>query len=133
MTENIEDGMVRKRIGQFVTIRDRLKVMEDAHEKATKPLRDLQAELSGSLQEALTKSGGTSIATPEGTCYQTTRHTASLPDANAFMEFVTKNNRFDLLDKKANAPAVRDYVALTGNLPPGVKLTSIQTVGVRRA
>jgi hypothetical protein len=49
------------------------------------------------------------------------------------MAFVKTTNNYDLLDRKANVTAVKDYVSENGTLPPGVNLSSIKTVGVRRA
>lgn len=129
----INQDTVRTRVGQFVVIRDRLKKMDEDHAAAKKPFQDLQNEISGVLQEIMDTTGATSIATAEGTCYKSTRWTASLADSAAFMEFVKANNLWDLMDKKANAPACKDYTEDKGSPPPGVNLTAISTVGVRRA
>jgi hypothetical protein len=131
MTETPEE--VRKRVGQFVVIRDKLRAMDDAHSAAKKPFQDLSNEISGVLQAIMDATGATSIATPEGTCYKTTRYNASLADPDAFMKFVKENDLFDLMDRKANATAVREYTEEKGAPPPGVNLTAISTVGVRRA
>jgi len=48
------------------------------------------------------------------------------------MKFVVDNNKFELLDRRANATAVKDYVAANNVLPPGCNLSAICTVGVRR-
>jgi hypothetical protein len=48
------------------------------------------------------------------------------------MKYVIDNNLFDLLDRKANVTAVKDHVKEKGALPPGVNLSAIETVGVRR-
>ena len=77
--------------------------------------------------------GADNIKTPHGTCYNSTRYTASLADPDAFMTFVRDNNYYDLIDRKANVTACRDHVKEKGALPPGVNLSAIKTVGVRRA
>jgi hypothetical protein len=56
-----------------------------------------------------------------------------LADPEAFMKYVIDNQAFDMLDRKANVTAVKEYVQETGALPPGVNLSSIKTIGVRRA
>jgi len=46
---------------------------------------------------------------------------------------VIDNGMFDIVDWKANAGAVDDFVKSKGSLPPGVNYTETFTVGVRRA
>lgn len=132
MTETPEVDIAR-RIEQFIAVRDRLAEIDAAHDKARKPLLDVKDRLSGYLLEFLEKSGGESIRTVHGTCYATIRSTASLADPDAFMKFVVENEKFELLDRRANATAVKDYVEEhEGHLPPGVNLNQMKTVGVRR-
>lgn len=123
---------IKKRVQQYVQIRDALKAMDDAHEERRKPLLEVQQSLAGILQEALTNSKATSIATEAGTCYESTRYSTSLADPDMFMKWVVEKQAFDMLDRKANATAVKEYTKEHGALPPGVNLTAIKTVGVRR-
>lgn len=124
---------VEKRVQQYIQVRDALKKMDEEHDAKRKPLVELQNVLTGWLQEFLENAGIESMRTSEGTAYASTRYTASLADPEAFMKFVLDNQSFDLLDRKANVTAVRDYVDEKGSLPPGVNLSAIKTVGVRRA
>jgi hypothetical protein len=48
------------------------------------------------------------------------------------MQHVIQNNSFELLDKRANVTAVKDYVKEHNTTPPGVNLSSITSIGVRR-
>lgn len=122
-----------KRVKQYIQVRDALKKMDEEHDLRRRPLVELQNVLTGWLQDFMEKAGAESVKTSEGTCYSSTRYTASLADPEAFMHFVLERQDFSLLDRKANVTAVRDYVETNGNLPPGVNLSSIKTVGVRRA
>jgi hypothetical protein len=122
---------VDKRVGQYIQIRNALKKIDDEYEAKRKPLVELQQMLSGWMQAFLTKANADSVKTAHGTCYQSTRYTASLADPEAFMNFVIANQAYDLLDRKANATACRDYAAEHKNLPPGVNMSAVKTVGVR--
>lgn len=124
---------VEERVRQYIKCRDAIKAANDAHADSIKPLIDLQNSLTGWLQNFMDKNGADSIKTAEGTCYSSTKYTASLADADTFMKFVIATQDFDLLDRKANVTAVKAYVAEKNVLPPGVNLSSIQTIGVRRA
>lgn len=124
---------VDKRVAQYVATRDAIRAANEKHEAEIKPLVDLQNMLTGWLQTFMETAGADNIKTAHGTCYSTTRYSASLADPEAFMKFVKDTNSYDLLDRKANVTAVKDHVAEKGTLPPGVNLSSIKTVGVRRA
>jgi hypothetical protein len=125
---------VNLRVQQYVQVRDHLKKMDAEYEEKRKPILELQSSLAGELQEALTAANASSIATDNGTCYETVRHSTSLADPEAFMKYVINNGAFDLMDRKANATAVREFAkAQGGQLPPGVNLSSIKTIGVRRS
>jgi len=125
---------VDARVDQYVRVRDAIKEMDERHKAEKQPLLEIQNLLTGWMMDFLKTTGSESIKTKHGTCYTSTRHTASLADPDAFMKFVIDNGLYELLDRRANATAVRDYVAANGgNLPPGANLSSIQTLGVRRA
>jgi hypothetical protein len=124
---------VDKRVEQYIQVRDAIKKANDVHEASIKPLVELQNLLTGWMQNFMEQAGADNIKTAHGTCYSTTRYTASLADPEAFMKHVIATQSYDLLDRKANVTAVREYVEQNTNLPPGVNLSAIKTVGVRRA
>ncbi len=132
-TDEEVKASVDKRVAQYIATRDALKKMDDEHDARKKPLVDLQNMLTGWLQNFMEKAGAENIKTSMGTCYQSVRYSASLADPEAFMKYVRDNDLFDLLDRKANVTAVKDHVAEKGTLPPGVNMSSIKTVNVRRA
>lgn len=121
-------------VARFIEIRDVLKALDDAHEAKRKPLLEAKEQISGMLMSFLDENKLDNAKTKHGTVHTTTRSSTSLADAQAFMDFVILNGRWELLDRRANATAVKDYVKENdGQLPPGVNLSAIKTVGVRRA
>lgn len=125
---------VEKLVGSYVALRDRLHEMEEAYELQAKPGKELLNKIQGQLTELLDRAGASSIKTPLGTAIVNTKWTASLADPQAFMDYVKANDRFDLMDRRANATAVKDFVKANpdGTAPPGVNLSAIRTIGVRR-
>jgi hypothetical protein len=126
-TPNIE-----QRVGQFITLRDKIKAMNDAHKEKMKPYVELMETLSGVLLQHLQAMSADSVASKSGTVYRTVKNTASIADGEAFWQFLVDNNAWDLLDKKANVTAVQDFIEQHQTPPPGVNFTSVMTVGVRR-
>ena len=120
-------------VAQFVAIRDKIKEADDAHKARTKAARDYKDLLEGKLQDLLNLIGGDSVKTPHGTAYRTTRRTATIADGQAFRDYVTANSRYDLLDWKANASSVDDFIKDNQVPPPGINFALALTIGVRRA
>lgn len=132
MTDPVKDERLDKWVKQFLWARDAKKRLEDEYEEKVKELRDIMEHLQGRLQTFLDTHGLQNVQTKFGTVHHTTRYTASLADPKAFMDFVIATGKFELLDRKANAAAVKDYVGANNQLPPGCNLSAIKSVGVRK-
>jgi hypothetical protein len=127
------NGRIDKRVAQFVLIRDEIDAIKERHKIELAEYESLKQKLIGEMLAFLDRTGQESAKTAEGTVRVTVRHTAVCTDPDEFMEFVFTNNLRDLIDRRANALACRDYAVEKGNLPPGVKINSMRTVGVTRA
>ena len=122
---------VGAKVATFLLVRDELKKMDEAIDTAKAPLLDLKTSLEGWLDKFLTTTGQQSAVTDRGTVHWNTRYTSSLVDPQVFMDHVIATRQFELLDRRANATAVKEYAGKHGALPPGVGLNTIRTVGVR--
>lgn len=128
LPDNI-DELVR----QYVELRDKLKAAEDAHKEKTKNAREYLEKLNGHLLERLNDVGGNSVKTDYGTAYRTTRRSATIADGDLFRSYVIKQGEFDLVDWRANANAVDDYIKENTAPPPGINYSQTYTIGVRRS
>ena len=120
-------------VGQYVTLRDRIKEADDNHKKKVKAAKEYLEALETQLLGKLNDVGGESVKTPSGTVYRTERKSASIADGDLFRGFVKDNELYDLVDWKANALAVADFIKDNQVPPPGVNFSVAYTVGVRRA
>jgi hypothetical protein len=118
-------------VADYIKVRTRLGELKEDYEKEIQPLKAVKDELAAAMLAFLDQTGQEMARTDEGTVYATVRHTASCPDPDIFMEFVAQHGFYDLLDRRPNATACRDHAEEYGTLPPGVKIHSTRTVGVR--
>lgn len=123
---------IDRKIEQYIELRDVRQALKRKFEEKDHDLRIVQEVLEGQLSEFMATHGVQNVASKHGTAYVTVRYSASLADPDAFMRFVIDNRAFDLLDRRANANAVRDFMSEHKVEPPGVKLSALQHVGVRR-
>lgn len=120
-------------VRQVVTTRDRLEVEKTAFKKKTEKAAKLLDRLEAKLLERLNEIGGNSVKTDHGTAFRSHKKSASIKDGDKFRKFVIDNNEFDIVDWRANANAVADYIEQHKATPPGVNYSISYTVNVRRA
>jgi len=117
---------------QFVIVRDLIDEVKEHHAKRLEPLENKLNQLTGQIRSFMDAHGLENIRTKAGTAYTSTRHTATVQDAEAFMNFIREHGLWDLIERRANSTAVKDFVKQHNKLPAGVNLNGIQTLGVRR-
>lgn len=124
---------LNKLIDSYVALRDRKREIEAKHKAELAPYTKVMNEIEGRMLEYMQQSGMSSVNTPGGTAYQSTKRSASIKDGMAFRNFVVEQGAFSLVDWRANANAVFEYIAEhDGVAPPGVNPTSRVTVNFRR-
>lgn len=124
---------IEHRVAQYVKLRDLIKEKDDKHKEQMAPYREALEKLNSVLLQHLQTAGIDSAKTGEGTVYKTVKKSASLEDADQFMRHVIGTESWDLLERKCSLRAVEEFVHENGVLPPGVKMSSTQVVGVRRS
>jgi len=107
--------------------------IEARHKKELAKHKEKLSELEGVIDAFLAEHQLVNIKTKYGTAYWKTRWSASLVDPDLFMKFVRENDRWNLMDRKANVAAVRDYAKVEGELPPGARLDSMRKVHIIKA
>lgn len=123
---------INKRVEQYVQLRDEIKKLDDAHKEKMAPYRETLEQLNSALLGHLNDIGGDSVRTEAGTVYRTEKKSATLADKSAFWAHIVTQGEWELMEWKANAPAVAAFVEKNGALPPGVNFTVSHVVGVRR-
>lgn len=121
-----------KRTTQYVKLRDMKKEIKDRHTQELAPLNGTMEKLEALFLRELNVSKQDSAKAASGTVYKTVKKTVSLEDAAEFRRYVIGGEQWDLVDMRANAAAVEDFIKVTGQLPPGVKYSEIEEVGIRR-
>ena len=119
-------------IDKFVLLRDRKREIEANHKAELVPYDRLMDEIGAKLLQYMQDNSFDHVAAPGGTAYQTTKNSATIRDAAAFREYVIEQEMFDLVDWRANAKAVFNFITDQGYIPPGLNTSSYTKVLVRR-
>ena len=129
----MSEADIGKRVEQFVKLRDKIKAMKDRHEEELKPLTAALMQLNGILLNHLNASGTDSIAVRGvATAYRSVKKSASIADGMEFKRFVIGGEHWDMIDWKANAGQVEEYLTKNNTLPPGVNFSAVAVVNVRK-
>jgi hypothetical protein len=89
-------------------------------------------KIEGVLQQFLDKTGQTNGSCKTGTFYSTTRYSVTISDKQEFQRHVIGTEAWDLIDWKANVQAARDFEKEEKTPLPGVTISAIAKIGVRR-
>lgn len=119
-------------VAMYIKLRDYKKAAADEFDRSMERPNQALQKLEAALLKHLNDNGLDNVAAKGiGTAYRNTSHSATVEDREAFKDFITKNDAWALADIRANKKTVREAVE-GGIQVPGVKLTSVVTVGVRR-
>lgn len=129
----IADARVDKLVSDYIDTRDYIKRLQKKHSEELAEFELALEKLSGRLLLFLEHTGQEMARTATGTVSVKSKDTASLSDPDIFMDFVAEHGLFELLDRRANATACKDFKKDTGTYPPGVKINTLRGVSVRRA
>jgi hypothetical protein len=115
----------------FIENRNLIKSIEERHKiELAKPLK-LREMLAERMLKQLKDSGQEMGRTQYGTVTAVTHDSMSCKDANLFINYVRENDAYELVDRRPNKTACKEYLKANGQLPPGVKMNSKQDVNVR--
>jgi len=122
-----------ERVAAYIRLRDYKKAAEEEFKKSLKRVIDAMEKLEAELLNDLNASGANSLSCDAGTVYKNTQFSATVENREAFREYVVKNDLWEAMDIRANKTFVKEFMEREGTPLPGVKVTQIATVGVRRS
>jgi hypothetical protein len=133
MLDKVEEPTLDKMIELYVRVRDRLKESDAAHKQKTAEARQWIEDQNSAILGRLQAIGVDNVKTAHGTAYRTIKKSATVADGAVFRQFVIDHSSWDLIDVRANAPAVSAWIKAHETPPPGVNYTETEVAGVRRA
>lgn len=126
------DVTVAQKVARYIRLRDHKKAADEEYKKSMERVNKAMEVLASELHAHLLESGADHIGCEAGTVYLKTELSCTVENREAFLEFLQGNEEWDALDVKANKTFVKELMEKGEELPPGVKVSQFQTVGVRR-
>ena len=120
-------------ITEFIRLRDQLSEKKAEFKQVEDQIKTRQAQIQGELSQVMSQLGVDSLKTPSGTAYLTEKVSVLTSDKEKFLEYVQKNEAWELLDIRGSKTAIQEFTLENNDVPPGIELSRFQDVGIRRA
>lgn len=105
---------------------------DTAHSERMKPYREAIATIKNAALSELQRTGQQNAKSENGgTAYQQTIMSVKVDNSSAFLDFVAKNNRWDMLSPQALKEPVKEFVETNKAEPPGLKVEFITKCNIR--
>jgi len=122
---------VARAVGAYIKLRDLKTEVKARHTAELAPINEKMTKLEAMLLNHLTTQNTESVRTSAGTAYKSTRTSAKVIDWDACLAFIREHNFWHLLERRVAKTAIEEIVAGSGELPPGVDLSSEVTINIR--
>ena len=119
-------------ISQYNKIRATRLIMEAEHKSAIIPYKEAEEAIENALLEYLNTNGLQNLNCPDGTAYKSTQTFTKLTDRNALLQHCQETGNFDFFTNALSKETVKEYVSDHKKPPPGVEVTELIVVNVRK-
>jgi hypothetical protein len=119
-------------IETYMKLRHQKESIENEAKAKVKDIKENMTKLEAWIKEKADADGVTSFKTNHGTAFLTTNDYARVADWDAMLEFVQKNEAYDLLEKRVSKVAVRGYIDMNKAVPAGVTYGTRVDINVRK-
>lgn len=123
---------IEQAISAYVKLREKKAQIEAKAKADTKPVVDTMDKIEAYLKEQADLLGVQSFKTDSGTAFLTTSERANVANWDEVLKFILENEAFDMLEKRVNKTAVREYLSANQAVPPGVNYGTSIEVSVRK-
>ena len=121
-----------KLVNYYLELRKEIEEIKERHAHELDKPNKAKEILTEQLLQALDSTGQEMARTKFGTVSAAVRDTASCSDPALFIDYVRKNDAYELVERRPNSTACREFAkGNDGKWPPGVKVNSIRYVNVR--
>lgn len=124
---------MRDVIAEYVQLRDQLAEESSKFKATEKLIKEQMAQIEGRLMQSMGELGVDSIKTPAGTAYLNEKVSVTTSDKMAFLDYVREHDAWELLQVQGSKTSIQDFAIEHGDVPPGISITRMQSVGIRRA
>jgi Cft2 family RNA processing exonuclease len=118
-------------IKAYITLRNEKDAIEGEVKEKVRT-KEKMVKLEAYIKKQADEQGVTSFKTGHGTAFVTTTDFAQVADWDAILNFIKKNEAWDMLEKRVSKNAVRGYIDEHKDVPSGVNYGTRIDINVRK-
>jgi hypothetical protein len=119
-------------VEKYIALRDKKAQMKKACDEKVAKIDAVLDKIEAALLKFFDASGQESAKTQHGTAYTQLRESVTVASRDDYFDFVKEEDRWDMLESRANKIAVLQYKEEHGELPPGLNYRAERIVNIRR-
>lgn len=120
-------------VAHMMVLRDARAALKKKFEHDDAGLKAQWAKGEAYLRQRLEEAGHTKFSVSSGTVFTSSRVSASIADKSAFGDFVKATGEVELMEYRVSTTALKEYMERTdGAVPPGVNVSTISTLNIRK-
>ena len=108
-------------------------LMETEYKESVAPYTEALDAIELSIMEYLNANGLQNFKSPDGTAYKKSHVQCKMVDRQALVAYVRASDNFDIFTNSLTKDAVQAYVEANKAAPPGVEVTTVQVVNIRKS
>lgn len=120
-------------IAAYLHLRTEKEKMAKRHKEEMAPLNDQMNKLLAWTHQQLQSQGQKNARVDSGTAFLQTDTSATVIDWDQLWEFVIQKDMRSMLERRVSKGVVQEYIESTGEIPPGVKVTSEISCHIRKS
>lgn len=120
-------------IAAYLHLRQQKEEMTRRHKEEMAPLTENMNKLLAWTHQSLQSQGQKNARVDSGTAFLQTDVSATVVDWDQLWQFVIDNNMKAMLERRVSKGVVQEYIESTGEIPPGVKVTSEISCHIRKS
>lgn len=129
---NLEQINTDTLLETYYDIRTKKERLEAEQAEALKPYKDALKQLNAEVHKRLQAENLQNTSNGHVTAFRKLQETIGVEDWDATLTFIVNEDRYDFLERRVSAAAVKNYMEEhDGQLPPGVKYRAEETCIIR--
>jgi len=120
-------------VAQMLALREKRAQLKKQYEEEDRKLRNMMDKGENWLLDHMHETGHESFKAGGATVFTKTNMRYSVPDKDAFANFVRESGEVDLMQFRVSSTNMKEYLDNGHDLPPGVKVDPVVSVNIRKS
>ena len=120
-------------IAAYLHLRQEKEAISKRHKEELAPITDKMNKLLAWTHQQLQSQGQKNARVDSGTAFLQTDISVTVEDWDAVWDFVVANGLKSMLERRVSKGVVQEFIESTGDVPPGVKVTSEISCHIRKS